>query len=306
MVGSTSLLRGGPVHTGPTTGLPSLEHAESAGTELPAGGTSLGADLSASVPAFELDLTMHKFEVPKLSLKPLPTALGLYTPSMFHPAGAMASPAAPEVPAPPMTEEPTPEAPVTPEPPAAPDVALDSIAPAELVDAPEVPPDNVTPAEPAEAAVPAPAAAAVPEPVSVPDVVVMEPAEPPSPAPAPANVTEISGVQEPEETALSPRALSVEEALDLLASGANVFIIDDRSAESFAKSHIPGAVNIPVREFEDRLSEVPTDADAIFVYCDCPQGQSGEWAADILDEAGYENLSFLKTAFWKTWTGPTE
>lgn len=305
MVGSTSLLRGAPVHAEPATGLPSPQHAESTGTELPAGGTSLGAGPLASVPAFELDLTMHKFEVPKLSLKPLPTVLGLYTPSMFHPAGAMVSPAAPEAPAPPMIEEPAPEVPVKPAPPAAPGVALDSVAPAELVDAPEVPLNDVMPAEPAEAAVPAPVAAAVPEPVSMPDVVV-EPTEPSTSAPAPADVTGISAVQEPEETDPSPRALSVEEALGLLASGANVFVIDDRSAESFAKSHIPGAVNIPVREFEDRISEVPTDADAIFVYCDCPEGQSGEWAADILDEAGYENLNFLKTAFWKTWTGPTE
>ncbi|CRZ15685.1 ArsR/SmtB family transcription factor [Mycolicibacterium neworleansense] len=53
-------------------------------------------------------------------------------------------------------------------------------------------------------------------------------------------------------------------------------ILDVRPAEEYRAGHIPGAVSIPVDELEERIGELPTDAD-IVVYC------RGEYCAFAYD-----------------------
>lgn len=133
------------------------------------------------------------------------------------------------------------------------------------------------------------------------------PAEPPEPAPARPPLTP---TLEPETAPAGEppihQAISVTEALELLESGANVFIIDDRATNDYAAGHIPGAAHIQPHELPDRLSEIPTDADAILVYCNCPKGQSAARVAKALVEAGFRNVKYLETSFEDTWTGPME
>ena len=45
-----------------------------------------------------------------------------------------------------------------------------------------------------------------------------------------------------------------------------VVFLDTRSAQEYADSHIPGAVNIPLPEIPTRFSEIPRDAEVI-AYC---------------------------------------
>ena len=45
-----------------------------------------------------------------------------------------------------------------------------------------------------------------------------------------------------------------------------VVFLDTRSAQEFAESHIPGAVNIPLPEIPTRFNEIPRDAEVI-AYC---------------------------------------
>jgi len=45
-----------------------------------------------------------------------------------------------------------------------------------------------------------------------------------------------------------------------------VTIIDTRPAEEFAAGHLPGALNVPLRELKRRLRELPRDQ-AIVAYC---------------------------------------
>ncbi|MDZ4820801.1 MAG: FAD-dependent oxidoreductase [Planctomycetota bacterium] len=63
------------------------------------------------------------------------------------------------------------------------------------------------------------------------------------------------------------------------------FVLDVRTAQEFDGGHIPGAVNIPVDELRNRLSELPRDR-SIAAYCQV--GQRGYLATRILLQHGYD------------------
>jgi len=104
----------------------------------------------------------------------------------------------------------------------------------------------------------------------------------------------------------SYQAISSDEALALLESGAKVVWVDERATRDYVIGHAPGALHIQLHELKDRLSEIPTDADAIIGYCNCPHGESGERVAQILAEAGFKNAMYLNSDFADTWAGPME
>lgn len=62
---------------------------------------------------------------------------------------------------------------------------------------------------------------------------------------------------------LEPVAL--EEVLQRARSG-RVTVLDVRPAREFAAAHLPGAVNIPLAELEQRLGELPADREVV-AYC---------------------------------------
>lgn len=62
------------------------------------------------------------------------------------------------------------------------------------------------------------------------------------------------------------------------------YLLDVRTPEEFAESHIPGAVNIPVDELRRRLGELPRDRE-VAAYCQV--GQRGYLATRILLQAGF-------------------
>jgi len=64
-------------------------------------------------------------------------------------------------------------------------------------------------------------------------------------------------------------------------------LIDVRTPEEFASGHIAGAVNIPVQQLEQRLSEVPDDKE-IVVYC--RSGNRSATASQILANSGYSDV----------------
>ena len=69
-----------------------------------------------------------------------------------------------------------------------------------------------------------------------------------------------------------------------------LFVLDVRTVPEFERGHLPTAVNIPLEELRDRLSELPRDQE-ITAYCQV--GQRGYMAARLLAQHGYEvaNLS---------------
>lgn len=64
-------------------------------------------------------------------------------------------------------------------------------------------------------------------------------------------------------------------------------LVDVRTDDEVERGVIPGAIHIPLDELANRTSELPQDA-TIVVYCN--SGNRSRSAAQILKDAGYENL----------------
>ena len=63
-------------------------------------------------------------------------------------------------------------------------------------------------------------------------------------------------------------------------------LLDVRTAEEYARGHIPGAVNIPHTELKERLAEVGKSDHGVVVYC--RSGRRAGIAAEILLGAGID------------------
>lgn len=73
------------------------------------------------------------------------------------------------------------------------------------------------------------------------------------------------------------------EARRLVAEGAR--LVDVRTPQEFAASHLPGAVNVPVQELDRRMSELGPKDEPIVLYC--RSGSRSAYAARMLHDAGY-------------------
>ncbi len=65
-------------------------------------------------------------------------------------------------------------------------------------------------------------------------------------------------------------------------------IVDVRTTEEFNDEHYPKALNIPVDEVFDRLSEFGDRAKPVVVYC--ATGSRSAYAARVLRSAGYTDV----------------
>jgi NADPH-dependent 2,4-dienoyl-CoA reductase/sulfur reductase-like enzyme/rhodanese-related sulfurtransferase len=82
-------------------------------------------------------------------------------------------------------------------------------------------------------------------------------------------------------------------------------LIDVRTPAEFAGGTIEGAINIPLDEIRNRLSEVPVDRP---LYIFCQQGMRGYLAQRILVQNGFENVTNLSGGYllWKTYKDEME
>ncbi len=74
----------------------------------------------------------------------------------------------------------------------------------------------------------------------------------------------------------------------------NLYVIDARDAEQYAKEHIPGAANIDWRQVPARRAELPKDK-SILLYCN--SGTLSAQAAFALKLAEVENVLILQGGF---------
>ncbi|MCH2211962.1 MAG: pyridoxal-phosphate dependent enzyme [Fuerstiella sp.] len=78
-----------------------------------------------------------------------------------------------------------------------------------------------------------------------------------------------------------------------LESSARPVLLDIRSEEHFAESHIPGSINIPQDDLSDRSAELPDDRDAAIVTV-CNIGKFSKYATLFLKSKGYRNVRSAK------------
>lgn len=76
-------------------------------------------------------------------------------------------------------------------------------------------------------------------------------------------------------------------AKDKIKQGA--LVLDVRTAGEFAGGHYTGAVNIPVQELKNRISELGSTNRAVVVYC--AAGVRAGKAKQILLDAGFKDVT---------------
>lgn len=94
----------------------------------------------------------------------------------------------------------------------------------------------------------------------------------------------------------------------LIDIGEDVVFIDMRSAEEFAKGHLPNAKSIPIDTLGHRWKEIPTSG-RVVLYCSCPPGQRDEtYAFTLMLQEKYRNVTVLEDGFaaWVTRGYPVE
>jgi rhodanese-related sulfurtransferase len=66
-----------------------------------------------------------------------------------------------------------------------------------------------------------------------------------------------------------------------------VTVLDVRPPEEYASGHVPGAVNVPLKELEERLKELPHEQE-IVAYCRGPHCVLAFEAVARLREQGFQ------------------
>lgn len=79
-------------------------------------------------------------------------------------------------------------------------------------------------------------------------------------------------------------------------------LIDIREPGEFAEGHIPGAINIPIRDIPESLNHIPTDR-PVFIYC--ASGWRAGLALSSLRLMGYDNVLAYAPSV-KGWTAAGE
>lgn len=93
------------------------------------------------------------------------------------------------------------------------------------------------------------------------------------------------------------------QAMSLYETG-NALFVDSRDAADYAKDHIPGAVNLPMRKWGELWpqaeSQLPRDRTLVLYCYGAHCGLSTRQGKALLEE-GYEDLVVLDYG-WSTWT----
>lgn len=83
----------------------------------------------------------------------------------------------------------------------------------------------------------------------------------------------------------SLETLSSSELIQRMKEG-DIILIDVRPEEEFKEGHIAGALNVPVDQLSERLSELPDDQE-IVAYCRGPFCVFADEAVELLNEKGF-------------------
>ena len=93
---------------------------------------------------------------------------------------------------------------------------------------------------------------------------------------------------------LSP-GLTPQELQSRLGTSEAPLLVDLRAPVEFGVAHIPGAINIPIAELENRLDEISNDI-GVLIYC--INGTRTRQAEPILYAQDFDNIYHLEGAFY--------
>jgi len=92
------------------------------------------------------------------------------------------------------------------------------------------------------------------------------PTLPPAPTATATTAEQDTGKESIPATAADVPRISLQDLRKLLDQGANVTVVDTRSAGEYTAGHIPGSLHIPYVEIEARYREIPATSQ-IVLYC---------------------------------------
>ncbi|NCF30032.1 MAG: hypothetical protein GWP69_21865 [Gammaproteobacteria bacterium] len=102
-------------------------------------------------------------------------------------------------------------------------------------------------------------------------------------------------------------AISQGQFMDRVSSEQAPPLIDVRTPGEFQSGHVPGAVNIPLQEFQQRFAELSEYRDReVVLYCE--SGMRASRGGDWLASQGFQELRFLDGHMraWREAGLPTE
>lgn len=92
--------------------------------------------------------------------------------------------------------------------------------------------------------------------------------------------------------------LSPQRLVEKIQNDEKVVFLDVREPDEFAENHIPGAINIPQRDFESRVTEIPQDA-LVIPYCN--MDFRGFVAVRELEALGVSKLALMQERGIQGW-----
>ncbi len=90
------------------------------------------------------------------------------------------------------------------------------------------------------------------------------------------------------------KTLSSAQLKQLIDSKENIYLVDVRTEEQFAESHIPGAVNIPYNKLGIMIGKIPKDKKVV-LYCNT--GQKSASGAQFLADRNFDNIYALTDSY---------
>jgi rhodanese-related sulfurtransferase len=97
--------------------------------------------------------------------------------------------------------------------------------------------------------------------------------------------------------------ISAADTVQFLQEHPETVVIDVRTSSEYQAGHIPGSKLIPVDEIENRMNEVPKEAQHVIVTCQ--GGGRSAAACQFLSEKGYTNLMNMYDGMG-SWPGKKE
>ena len=99
----------------------------------------------------------------------------------------------------------------------------------------------------------------------------------------------LTGCTAPKASASSYRQVSMQEAIEIMASENKYIILDVRTIAEYESGHIPGAICVPNETIAStEFPELPDKNQLILVYC--RGGNRSKQAAGKLAKIGYTNV----------------